>query len=104
MQSKELNRIKFDVNNGAPDLRLKAAEEAIPVLRQELRRLHDKAMSQCREFAATLDTPEVNDRLVGLGLTVPKSSANTVADLTRHIDEFAATYGKLIAEMGIKAE
>jgi len=57
-----------------------------------------------KEFVATLDTPEVNDRLVGLGLTVPKSSANTVADLTRHIDEFAATYGKLIAEMGIKAE
>jgi aminocarboxymuconate-semialdehyde decarboxylase len=44
------------------------------------------------------------DRLVGLGLTVPKSSDNTVADLTKHIDEFAATYGKLIAEMGIKAE
>jgi len=57
-----------------------------------------------REFAATLATPEVNDRLVGLGLTVPKTSDNTVADLKKHIDEFAATYGKLIAEMGIKAE
>jgi len=57
-----------------------------------------------REFAATLDTPEVNNRLVGLGLTVPKMSDNTVADLTKHIDEFAATYGKLIAELGIKAE
>jgi len=57
-----------------------------------------------REFAATLDTPEVNDRLVGLGLSVPKSSNNTVADLTKHIDDFATTYGKLIAELGIKAE
>jgi len=57
-----------------------------------------------KEFAATLDTPEVNDRLVGLGLTAPKMSDNTVADLTKHIDDFAATYGKLIAEMGIKAE
>jgi hypothetical protein len=35
---------------------------------------------------------------------VPKMSDNTVADLTNHIDEFAATYGKLIAELGIKAE
>jgi tripartite-type tricarboxylate transporter receptor subunit TctC len=57
-----------------------------------------------REFAATLDTKEVNDRLVGLGLTVPKSSDNTVAALKRHIDDFAATYGKLIADLGIKAE
>jgi tripartite-type tricarboxylate transporter receptor subunit TctC len=57
-----------------------------------------------KEFAATLDTKEVNDRLVGLGLTVPKSSENTVADLKKHIDDFAATYGKLIAELGIKAE
>src|SRR5262249_53015623 len=50
-----------------------------------------------REFAATLDTKEVNDRLAGLGLTVPKSSDNTVAALKKHIDDFAATYGKLIA-------
>jgi tripartite-type tricarboxylate transporter receptor subunit TctC len=57
-----------------------------------------------KEFAATLDTKEVNDRLVGLGLTVPASRDNTVAALKRHIDDFAATYGKLIAEMGIKAE
>ena len=32
--------------------------------------------------------------------TVPKSSDNTVADLKKHIDDFAATYGKLIAEHG----
>ena len=57
-----------------------------------------------REFAAALDTKEVNDRLVGLGLTVPTSSDNTVVDLTKHIDDFAATYGKLITELGIKAE
>ena len=57
-----------------------------------------------KEFAATLDDKEVRERLVGFGLTVPNSSDNTVADLKKHIDDFAATYGKLIAEMGIKAE
>lgn len=57
-----------------------------------------------KEFAATLDSKEVNDRLVGLGLTVPKGSDNTVAALKKHIDDFAATYGKLITELGIKAE
>ena len=57
-----------------------------------------------KEFAEALDTKEVNDRLVGLGLTVPKSRENTVANLKNHIDDFAAVYGKLIAEMGIKAE
>jgi tripartite-type tricarboxylate transporter receptor subunit TctC len=57
-----------------------------------------------KEFAETLATKEVNDRLVGLGLTVPKSGDNTVADLKNHIDDFAAVYGKLITELGIKAE
>ncbi len=71
MQSKERTQIKFDVNNGAPDLRLKAAEEAIPVLRQELRRMSDKAMSQCREFAATLaawTSSEVGESLRPVGI------------------------------------
>lgn len=57
-----------------------------------------------KEFAAALATPEVHDRLTGLGLTVPETADNTVANLKKHIDNFAATYGKLIAEMGIKAE
>ena len=35
---------------------------------------------------------------------MPKSRENTVANLKNHIDDFAAVYGKLIAEMGIKAE
>ena len=35
---------------------------------------------------------------------VAESGEINVADLTRHINEFAATYGKLIAELGIKAE
>ncbi len=57
-----------------------------------------------KAFTETLDTKEINDRLVGLGLRVPRSSENTVAELKKHIDGFAATYGKLIAELGIRAE
>jgi hypothetical protein len=54
MQSKKLKQFVFDAVNGAPESRLKAAEEAIPVLRQEQQRLSDKARSQCQEFAAAL--------------------------------------------------
>jgi hypothetical protein len=54
MQTKHLNQIKFNVTHGSPGLRLKSAEEAIPVLRQELNRLREKAESQCREFATML--------------------------------------------------
>ena len=57
-----------------------------------------------KEIATALESKEVRDRLVGFGLTVPESSENTVASLKKHIDDFAATYGKLIAELGIKAE
>ncbi len=56
------------------------------------------------EFVAALASSDVNDRLTGLGLNVSRSGENTVANLKKHIDEFAVTYGKLIAEMGIKAE
>lgn len=54
MQISKLKQITFNVNNGAPEMRLKAAEEAIPDLRQEQHRLSDKARSHCREFATTL--------------------------------------------------
>ena len=57
-----------------------------------------------KAFVAALADKEVHDRLTGLGLTVPESGENTVASVKQHIDEFAATYGKLIADMGIKAE
>ena len=57
-----------------------------------------------KEFLASLDEKEVYDRLVGFGLQVAERSENSPADLRKHIDDFAATYGKLIAELGIKAE
>jgi tripartite-type tricarboxylate transporter receptor subunit TctC len=57
-----------------------------------------------REFATALDDPAVRERLTGFGLDVTGSKDNTVANLKKHIDNFAATYGKLITELGIKAE
>jgi tripartite-type tricarboxylate transporter receptor subunit TctC len=57
-----------------------------------------------KEFVAALDNKEVRERLTGFGLQVADGRDNTQANLKRHIDEFAATYGKLIHEMGIKAE
>jgi tripartite-type tricarboxylate transporter receptor subunit TctC len=57
-----------------------------------------------KEFVAALDEKEVYDRLVGFGLQVAERNENSPADLRKHIDDFAATYGKLIAELGIKAE
>ncbi len=57
-----------------------------------------------KEFLAVLDSKDVYDRLTSLGLSVTRSSENTIADLKRHIDNFALNYGRLIAELGIKAE
>jgi tripartite-type tricarboxylate transporter receptor subunit TctC len=57
-----------------------------------------------KEFIAALEDKAVRERITGFGLEVTESSENTPAHLTNHIDGFAATYGKLIAEMGIKAE
>jgi tripartite-type tricarboxylate transporter receptor subunit TctC len=57
-----------------------------------------------REFATALGNPDVRNRITGFGLTVPEPAANTPASMKKHIDGFAATYGKLIAEMGIKTE
>jgi tripartite-type tricarboxylate transporter receptor subunit TctC len=56
------------------------------------------------EFAAALDQKDVRDRLTGFGLDVPDSRHNSIAALKKHIDDFQATYDKLIAELGIKAE
>src|SRR5215467_9116171 len=56
------------------------------------------------EFATALDDGQVRDRLVGFGLGVPESRQNTVAALKRHIDDFQATYDKLIDELGIQAQ
>jgi tripartite-type tricarboxylate transporter receptor subunit TctC len=57
-----------------------------------------------KEIASALDDKAVRARLTGFGLEVTEQGDNTVANLKKHIDGFAATYGKLIAEAGIKAE
>jgi tripartite-type tricarboxylate transporter receptor subunit TctC len=57
-----------------------------------------------KEFITALDNKDVRDRLTGFGLEVTQAQQNTPAHLKKHIDDFAATYGKLISEMGIKAE
>jgi tripartite-type tricarboxylate transporter receptor subunit TctC len=56
------------------------------------------------EFATALDDKDVRERLVGFGLGVPESRQNTVAALKKHIDDFQATYDKLIVELGIEAQ
>ena len=56
------------------------------------------------EFAAALDDKDVRERLTGFGLGVPQSRQNTVAALKKHIDDFAATYDKLIDDLGIEAQ
>jgi tripartite-type tricarboxylate transporter receptor subunit TctC len=57
-----------------------------------------------KAFVETLNDKQVNDRLTGFGLQVAEGGGNTVAALKKHIDDFAVTYGKLIADLGIKAE
>jgi len=57
-----------------------------------------------KEFAAALDRKDVRERLLGFGLAVPDSGENTVASVKAHIEEFGATYGRLITDLGIKAE
>jgi tripartite-type tricarboxylate transporter receptor subunit TctC len=55
-------------------------------------------------FVETLADKQVHDRLTGFGLQVAEGSSNTSSNLKKHIDDFAATYGKLITEMNIKPE
>ena len=55
-------------------------------------------------FVTALDNKEVRERLTGFGLEVAEGRDNTQANLKKHIDDFATTYGRLINEMGIKAE
>ena len=56
------------------------------------------------EFATALDDKDVRAQLEGFGLDVPPSAQNTVAALKAHIDDFKATYDKLIDELGIVAQ
>jgi tripartite-type tricarboxylate transporter receptor subunit TctC len=55
-------------------------------------------------FAGALEDENVRDRLTGFGLQVPSRAGNTVAALTRHIDDFQATHDKLIGDLGIEAQ
>jgi tripartite-type tricarboxylate transporter receptor subunit TctC len=57
-----------------------------------------------QEFIKALDDKGVRGRLTSFGLDVTEGRDNTPANLKKHIDGFAATYGKLITELGIKAE
>ena len=57
-----------------------------------------------KAFIAALDDKTVRERLTGFGLEVTPASENSPAHLKRYIDDFAATYGKLITELGIKNE
>ena len=57
-----------------------------------------------KEFTVALDNKEARERLTGFGLDVAEARENTPANLKRYIDNFASIYGKLIEEMGIKAE
>ena len=57
-----------------------------------------------KEFITALDDKSVRERLTGFGLEVTEGRDNTAANLKKHIDDFATTYGKLITEQGIKAE
>jgi tripartite-type tricarboxylate transporter receptor subunit TctC len=57
-----------------------------------------------KEFITALNDKSVRERLTGFGLEVTEGRDNTAANLKGHIDDFATTYGKLIAEQGIKAE
>jgi tripartite-type tricarboxylate transporter receptor subunit TctC len=54
-------------------------------------------------FVAALEDQSVRERLVGFGLEVPDSKDNTIPALKRHIDDFKATYDKLIIDLGIEA-
>src|SRR5262249_39097080 len=56
------------------------------------------------EFASALGNAEVRNRIASFGLTVPEPAQNTPTNLKSHIDNFAATYGKLITEMGISTK
>jgi tripartite-type tricarboxylate transporter receptor subunit TctC len=55
-----------------------------------------------KEFIAALDDKTVRERLTGFGLDVAEGRDNTPARLKKHIDDFAATYGRIIVEAGIK--
>jgi tripartite-type tricarboxylate transporter receptor subunit TctC len=54
-------------------------------------------------IAGALEDKAVRDQLTGFGLQVPSRAENSIAALTKHIDDFRTTYDKLIDDMGIEA-
>jgi hypothetical protein len=55
MQTKQLKQIESNITQGSVSSRLRAAEEAIPALRQDLKRLSEMARAKCEEFTATFE-------------------------------------------------
>jgi len=55
MNSKQLKQIESNITQGSVSSRLRAAEEAIPALRQDLKRLSETARAKCEEFTATFE-------------------------------------------------
>lgn len=53
-----------------------------------------------RQFAAALEHPDVRERLLGFGHTVPQAADNSPEAVKAHIDRFSATYGPLAKEVG----
>ncbi len=55
MQTKQLKQIESNITQGSVSSRLRAAEEAIPDLRQDLKRLSETARAKCTEYTATFE-------------------------------------------------
>ncbi|MDX2043177.1 MAG: hypothetical protein SF097_18295 [Acidobacteriota bacterium] len=55
MNSKQLKQIESNISQGSVSSRLGAAEEAIPDLRQDLKRLSETARAKCTEYTATFE-------------------------------------------------
>lgn len=55
-----------------------------------------------RQFAAALEHKEVRDKLTGFGHSVPSAAENSSSGVKKHIDDFNATYGRLVQELGLK--
>ncbi len=56
-----------------------------------------------KQIVAALEEKGVRERLLAFGHTLPESNDNTVASLTRYIEDFQATYGRIVIELGLSA-
>ncbi len=55
MPKRKLKQIEFNITNGSPQTRLRKAEEALPMLQQEMVRLDDKAQTLREEHKGSLE-------------------------------------------------